>query len=275
MAFNFIAKQEDIFKILMSEREKARISTEATRDSFEVLDEIKKKEKTILPTTIETLDEYYRTKGANKLLEYILVADELYIICNQFLSFATVTHEEMEKLNRQISIRFKMYMDYPLTQREKDEYIPFEMQDLNEMLRYIYVWDIDHALMPRMRWMDGTKLFDSNFGKEGVMELCEKEGHGGYVRSVREKFKEATKQATDWMNNTFFKHWEILAYNMEQLNTVMEYTPIHSCDYDDGSRAPIGYPEDKQYYGKCYGEMAEEYRNKIRKQRSQEQGREM
>lgn len=275
MSFNFTSERDQVLKVLMTEREKARMEAESVKDSFEILDALKRIYKVKISSTVEALEEYERLGAPEGVLKRILNAEEYYILLNQTLLLATITHEEMVNLNKQICIRFKMYLGQTLTKEEQSAYIQYSMQDLNEMLRYIYVWDIDHGLQARIKSLTNAAPYDRVTLQPEAMHAFAINGYLPYFERVRDLYFTASKDLAYFAQVTFFKHFDILKKNMDSLNEVMHYEPIHSYDYDDGARDPIGYSVDKEYYNQFYNEMVAKYKQNLAKIRSNEQGREL
>ncbi len=275
MSFRFKSERDQILKVLMTEREKARLEADSVKDSFEVLDALKRIYKVKIPSTIEALEEFERCGSPQGMLKSILKAEEYYILLNQTLLLATITHEEMLNLNKQICIRFKMHLGQELTQEERNEYIQYDMQDLNEMLRYIYVWDIDHGLASRIKELSNIAQYDNKLLEPKVLNSFAINGYLPYFERVRDLYFNSAKDLQIFTKQTFFKHFDILKKNMDGLNEVMGYKPIYNYDYDDGARDPIGYSVDKEYYNIFYNEMVAKYKHSLEKMKNNEQGNEL
>ncbi len=274
MSFNFTSEKGQILRVLMTEKEKLRLEADSVKDSFEILDSLKRMYKVKITSTVEALEEYERRGSIDDVLSKVLAAEEYYILLNQTLLLATITHEEMVKLNKQICIRFKMYLGQTLTNEEQKAYIPYSMQDLNEMLRYIYVWDIDHGLEARIKGLTNISYYDNKLMQPEILNLFAVNDYLLYFERVRDLYYNASKDLTSFAKDTFYKHFDILKKNMDSLNEVMNYKPIHSYNFDDGARDPIGYSVDDDHYSRFYNEMINKYKQNLEKIRNNGLGRE-
>jgi len=275
MSFSFTLDGDQILKVLMTERDKARLEVDSIKESFKNLDSLKRICDVKISSTVEAIDEQERNGSPEGALKQILNAEEHYILLNQTLLLAKITHEEMESLNKQICIKHKMHLGQELTQKEREEYIPYDIQDLNEMLRYIYVWDIDHGLQARINGLTNVERYDSMFTDPAMLSLFASEGYLPYFERVRKLYLSVAKELADFADNTFFRNFEVLKNNMDILNKAMGYEPIYAYNIDDGSRDPIGYSVDKEYYNMFYKEMVAEYKQNLEKMKNNEQGKEL
>lgn len=273
-----LSKSCDVFSIVMPECVKGEFCNEELFDAFRELDELKRRCNMPVTTLLELQERADRSEEPSELLSFLINLDENYAILKQFRVYTALIAWEMESLNNQLNIRFKMRTNQQLTPEEKKAYVELDMRDFNELLRFIYVWDLQHSFVPRYHSIvqvdSFRKIFveDEEFRKK--LSSAELEPNGAwnndcYMKNLEYYFlvKDAfyknwaeIKQACEKMQ----EHWRILTDNIDKLNTMANYKHIHRTDYDDKSRAPIDTAYDKEFVDEDYQRRFTEYKNECR-----------
>lgn len=268
-----LSKKSKVFDILCPEVHKGIACNYELFSTLRQLDNLKQRCAIPFDTfwELKALDDDPKTYS--RLTTKLVRLDVSYVMLRQFAILCELIDFEMEKLNKQLNIRFKMFAGEQLTQEEKLTYIPFEIEDLNELARFISLWDIGRAFKPRYDQLIVRNQFKNEF-HEGIyfgklmrspeLEGDDYEDDGNYaenfkyfylVKAQYNRDLEKVKETCELIN----KHWEILEANINRLNELEDYTPTADYQYNDGIRSPIDCAWEREFIDEDYAKQLEKY----------------
>lgn len=263
MTYKFDANLDDILKIVYSEKKRIYGQKDSFANSVRRLDQLKVKTNAPVSTSAELWNKKVGDLLNGKSgLNSIIRLENAYIKANQYIDFAKGTIDELYGVGAQLLVLLRHYRNEKLLPDEQAISLPIGIEDCNEMMRYITVWDIhDYVLKPNEKYLMDTVILKEFDNPLLMYTLCEM-GYGDYVNALIKEYKSKLKEADDIKDKVLQVDNQIFD-NLSYLNKIAKFKAQVPYNLHDGSRSPIGCDNElksNQMYTMVLNEYLKEYK---------------